>query len=126
MPSIKSVSGAHTSGVLLFNAHEHKVADLVGLRIDNSSINNEKIELLDGFTTDAGKLNATGATQAAEDLGTTTVASGLIRLQMTVPAGEFQSLGKEDLREVVFLGAGYVRGSVNTSDCVVVASYKLR
>ena len=124
MPSIKSVSGAHTSGVLLWNQETHKVADLIGLRVDNKSVNDEKIELIDAFDTVASKTNAAGATQAVESMNS--VASGRVRLQMTVPAGTFQSLGKEDLEEVTFLGTAYVRGSANTSDCVVICSYRLR
>jgi hypothetical protein len=123
MPTVKAT--ANTSGALLFNAHEHKVAELVGLRVDNRASQDEKIDLLDCFTTDASKTNATGATQAAEDFETY-VASGKIRFQLTVPTLEAISLGPSELEEVTFLGKSYVRGSYTTSDCVVVASYKLR
>jgi len=123
MPSTKSVSGAHTSGVSLWNAHEHKKSILDGLKIDNQSIYDEKIEVIDCFATDAAKTAAAGATQAAEDFRTVT--SGKVRFQMTVPTGEFQSLGPDDLKEETFLGTVYVRGSTNSPDCVVVASYRL-
>jgi len=122
MPAIKVT--ANTSGLALWNAHEHKRGVLLGLRVDNPSINDEKIELIDGFKTDASKTNAAGAAQAIEDF-LTDVASGKIRLQMTVPAGDFVSLGKDDLREVTFLGKSYVRGDTTTSDCVVTAMYEL-
>lgn len=124
MPAIKVT--ANTSGAALWNAHEHKIGILEGLKIDNPTIYDEKIDLLDAFTTDASKLNSTGATVAAEDLGSTVLASGRVRLQMTVPLGESLSLGKEDLQEVTFLGKAYARGSTTTSDCVVIAQYKLR
>lgn len=123
-PSIK-VTG-NTSGAALWNAHEHKVADLVGLRVDNRSAQDVKVDFLDAFTTDASKTNAAGATQAAEDLGSTTVASGRIRLQLTVPTLESISLGKPDLEEVTFLGKGYARGDLTSDAVVIVASYKLR
>lgn len=123
-PTVKVT--ANTSGVAIFNLNEHKTAELLGLRVDNRAAQDVKIDLLDCFTTDASKLNATGATQAAEDLGSTAVASGRIRLQLTVPTLESISLGKPDLEEVTFLGKGYVRGDLTTSDAVIVASYKLR
>jgi hypothetical protein len=123
MPTVKQI--CNTSGLALWSAHEHKVAELVGLRVDNRSAQDEKIELLDCFTTDSSKTNSTGATQAAEDFETY-VASGKIRFQLTVPTLEAVSLGPSELKEVTFLGKSYVRGSYTTSDCVVVASYKLR
>ena len=123
MPSIKTT--ANTSGLALWNENAHRKAELIGIKIDNQSAYNEKIELLDCFTTDASKTNAAGATQAAEDFSTY-VASGKIRLQIPVPSGEFLGLGKEDLEEVTFLGKAYVRGDTTTSDCVVTATYRLK
>ena len=123
MPSIKQT--ANTSGLALWNAHEHKRGILEGLKVDNPSAYDEKIELLDCFSTDASKTTAAGAAQAAEDFASE-VASGKVRLQMTVPTGEFVSLGKEDLEEMTFLGKAYVRGDTTTSDCVVVAHYSLK
>ena len=125
MPSIKQQ--ANTSGLALWTPTSGAALKgyLKGLKIDNPSIYDEKIELLDCFTTDPSKSNAAGATQAAEDFYAI-VASGKVRFQMTVPAGESVSLGKEDLEEVTFLGKAYVRGSVTTSDAVIIASYQLR
>ena len=123
MPSIKA--SANTSGAVLWNAHEHKKGILEGLKVDNQSIYNEKIDLLDCFSTDSGKTNAAGAAQASEDFETA-VASGKVRLQVTVPAGEFMSFGKEDVKECTFLGKAYVRGDTTTSDCVIVAQYHLK
>jgi hypothetical protein len=123
MPSIKQT--ANTSGALLWNEQSRKKGYLEGLKIDNRSPSDEKIELLDCFTTDASITNATGATQAAEDFSTY-VGSGKVRFQTTVPAGGAISLGKEDLKEVNFLGAAYVRGDLTTSDCVVICQYALR
>ena len=126
MSTIAAVSGSHTSGSALWNIHEHKKGELLGLKIDNQSIYNLKLELMDCFDSDAGKLGSTGATQAAEDLGDTAAASGKRRLQVTVPAGDFLSLGEEDLRGIEFLGAPKVIGSTVTSDCVVVAQYRMK
>ena len=98
---------------------------LEGLKIDNRSVNAEKIEGLDCFTTDASKTNAAGAAQAAEDFQSI-VGSGKVRFQVTVPANEFVSLGKEDLKEINFLGTAYIRGSVTTSDCVVTVQYSIK
>lgn len=122
-PAIKVT--ANTSGVALWNENEHKKGELQGLKVDNQSANPLKLDLLDCFTTDASKANSTGAVQAAEDFQTA-VASGKIKFQMTVPAGDFVSLGKEDLREVSFLGKAYARGDATTSDAVVIATYKLK
>ena len=123
MPAVKQT--ANTSGLLLWNIHEHKKGFLDGLTIDNQHTAEEKVNLYDCFTTDASKTGATGATQAAENLGTTHPLSGKIRLQLTAPAGESVKLGQEDCKGIDFLGAAYVVGSVETSDCVVVAQYHL-
>jgi hypothetical protein len=123
MPAIKTT--ANTSGAALWNQNTHKKGSLLGLKVDNQSANPMKLDLLDCFTTTASKANSNSATQAAEDFQTA-VASGKVRFQMTVPTGDFVSLGKEDLREVTFLGKAYVRGDATTSDCVVVATYKLK
>lgn len=123
MPTVKVT--ANTSGVALFNPHEHKKASLVGLRINNKAPQDVLVDLLDCFTTDASKTNAAGATQAAEDFETY-VASGKVRLAVTVPMGEAVSMGPSELEEVTFLGKAYARGDLTTSDCIVVASYKLR
>lgn len=123
MPSIEQT--AYTSGKALWNMHEHKKGILDGLKIDNKSIYDEKISLYDGFTTDSSKTNAAGAAQASEDLGTSHVLSGKVRLQVTVPSGEFISFGKEDLQEITFLGKAWVMGDTTSSDCIVVAQYHL-
>lgn len=125
MPAIQVQ--AYTSGHSgkLWSAHEHKKGELLGLTIDNQHTAEEKIQLYDCFTTDASNTGSTGATQAAENLGTTDVLSGKIRLQMTVPAGETQKLGREDCKGIDFLGKATAIASVETSDCVVIAQYKL-
>lgn len=122
MPAIRAT--ANTSGAALWTptSGSHWKAKLDGLKIDNQSPNAEKIELLDCFTTDPSKTNAAGATQNAEDFNTI-VASGKIRLQVTVPPAEFVSLGEEDLKGHDFFGTVYVRGDTVSSDCVVVAQY---
>ena len=120
---VQAYTSGHTG--LLWNAHEHKKGILLGLTIDNQHSAEEKIKLYDCFTTDASKTGSTGATQAAENLGTTHVLSGKIALQMTVPAGDTQKLGKEDCAGIEFLGKVTVIASAETSDCVVIAQYKL-
>jgi hypothetical protein len=123
MPSVKQT--VSTSGLVLWNAHEHKVAELVGLRIDNAVSGDIRIDLLDCFSTDASKANATGAAQASEDFETY-VASGKVRWSRTLVSGVQVSEGPSELKEVSFLGKAYVRGSLTTSDAIVVASYKLK
>lgn len=120
MPSVKVT--ANTSGAVLWNAHEHKKAELTGLKVDNQSVNNITLKFQDCFITDASKTNALGATQAAEDFSTL-IASGKVRMQATVPTGEFVSFPKDDLEGCEFLGAATVIASVTTSDCVIVAQY---
>lgn len=96
-----------------------------GLKIDNQHSTPEKIQLYDCFTTDPSNTMAAGAAQAGEDFFAA-VLSGKVRFQMTVPAGESVSLGKEDLLEVTFFGKAYVVGSSTSSDCVVIAQYSLK
>ncbi|GAJ21631.1 unnamed protein product, partial [marine sediment metagenome] len=103
---------------LLWNAHEHKRAELLGLTIDNQYTAAQKIRLYDGFATDASKTGATGTAQDAESKGALSVASGLIRLELTVPAGESQKLGKEDCEGIEFLGRANAIADTTTSDCI--------
>jgi len=121
--ALPGVSGGIGSGIL-WNAHKHKRAELLGLIIDNQYSAEEKVQLYDGFVTDASKTGAAGAAQAAEHLGTSNVQSGLIRFEITVPAGESVKLGKEDCEGIEFLGRANAIAGVNTSDCVIIVQYK--
>ncbi|GAJ03297.1 unnamed protein product, partial [marine sediment metagenome] len=62
----------------------------------------------------------------AEPLGSINVASGLIRLELTVPAGETQKLGKEDCEGIEFLGRANAIADTITSKCIIIAQYKLK
>lgn len=115
----------NTSGLVLWNPHKHKVGVLDSLKIDNQHDANLLIQLVDQFTTDASKTMAADATQAAEALGTGHPLSGLVRFQTTIPAGEFDSFGKDDLGSMKFLGGCAVVSSEETSDCVVIAQYHM-
>lgn len=127
MPTKQVQAYPATSGYagLLWNTHEHKRAELLGLTIDNKHTVAQTIKLYDGFDTDASKTGSTGATQAAEYLMLSGVGSGLIRLQVTVPAGETVKLGREDCKGIEFLGRGTAVASVLSSDCIVIAQYQL-
>jgi len=124
--ALAAYSGAGILSGKLFSAHQHKRAELLGLTIDNQHTAALKIQLYDGFVTDASKTGAAGATQAAEFKGTSSVLSGLIRLELTVPAGDTQKLGKEDCEGIEFLGRGNVVADTTTSDCIIIAQYKLK
>lgn len=127
MPTKQVQAYPITSGYagLLWNAHEHKKVELLGLTVDNQSTAEQRVKLYDGFNTDASK-TAAGVTQAAEYLMLSGVGSGLIRLQVTVPAGETAKLGKEDLAGIEFLGRGTAVASTLTSDAVIIAQYRLK
>jgi len=118
-------SGGGIGSGLLWNAHEHKRAELLGLTIDNQNTDPQKIKLYDGFGTTSSKTGA-GAAQAPEFKGTSSVVSGLIRLELTVPAGETQKLGKEDCEGIEFLGRANAIADTTTSDCIIIAQYKLK
>jgi hypothetical protein len=126
MPSkqVQAYTSGHTGA--LWNAHEHKKGVLGGLTIDNKHTVQETVKLYDCFTTDASKTGSTGATQAAENFGTTNVLSGKVRLQVTVPAGEAQNLGENELKDIEFLGKATAIASVESSQCVIVAQYRLK
>jgi len=128
MPTKQVQAYPSTSGYagLLWNAHEHKRAELLGLTVDNQHTTPQTIKLYDGFDTDASKTGSTGGIQTAEHLMLSGVGSGLIRLQLTVPTGETQKLGKEDCEGIEFLGRATAVASDLTSDCVIIAQYKLR
>ena len=130
MPTARTQAYAAVSGGIgsgkLWSAHEHKRAELLGLTVDNRHTAALKIQLYDGFATDASKTGSTGATQAAEFLGTSNVQSGLIRLEITLPAGKTQKLGKEDCEGIEFLGRANAIADTTTSDCIIIAQYKLR
>ena len=114
---------ANTSGLTLWNFHEHKVGILEGLQINNQSANVQKIRLMDQFVTDASKTMAADAATAAEALGSGHPLSGLCRFEASVPAGEFLNFNEHDLKGIRFLGACAVIGSNQSSDCVVIAQY---
>lgn len=128
MPTKQVQAYPTTSGYagLLWNAHKHKKAELLGLTIDNQSITDQTVKLYDGFDTDASKTGAAGAVQAAEYLKLSGVGSGLIRLQVTVPAGDTQKLSEEDCKGIEFLGRAAAVASTLTSDCVIIAQYQLK
>jgi len=115
---------ANTSGLTLWNEHIHRKGILVGLKVDNRSTYNEALKFYDCFLTTSGRLVSGGAAEAREDFDTHT-ASGKVRVELSVPAGEFVSLSEDDLNEAVFLGDARVVGSTTTSDCIVVAQYRL-
>lgn len=124
-PDISLVSGfAGIGSGLLFNAHRHKRAELLGLTIDNQSVDDQTVKLYDGFATDASRTGAAGTAQPAEYLGASNVLSGLIRLQLTVPTGESIKLGEPDCKGIEFLGRANAMASTHTSDCVIIAQYK--
>jgi hypothetical protein len=122
-----SQTQAYTSGHagVLWNAHKHKKAQLLGITVDNKHTAPVTIKLYDCFTTDESKTGSTGATQAAEDLGTTNVLSGKIRLPITVPAGETVKLGEQDCKGVEFLGKVTAIASAESADCIIVAQYSM-
>lgn len=126
MPTARTIAYISGHAGLLWNQHVHKKAELEGLTIDNQHIAEETIKLYDCFTATSGKAGATGTAMSQEDLGTTNVLSGKVRLQMTVPAAETVKLGQEDCKGIEFLGKVSVIASVETSDCVVIAQYHLK
>lgn len=119
-PSTSGFAGA------LWNAHEHKRAELLGLTIDNQSPDDQTVKLMDGFATDASETGAADAAKAAEYLGVSNVISGFTRLQITVPATESVKLGEKDCKGIEFLGRGTAIASTLTSDCVIIAQYRLK
>lgn len=128
MPTARSEAYAAVSGWgsgKLWNEHLHKKAELIGLTVDNQYTVPQKIKLYDGFVTNASK-TAAGAAQAAEYLGASNLQSGLIRLQVTVPAGETVRLGEQECKGIEFLGRANAMADTETSDCVIIAQYRLR
>lgn len=123
MATQKVTAVASGFGGLLWNERTHHKAELTGLTIDNQYTAPQTIKLYDGFATTSGYFMSGAAAQNMEDLGKTNVLSGKIRLQMTVPAGETQKLGKEDLAGADFLGKASVIATADSSDCVVIAQY---
>lgn len=123
MPTARQT--ANTSGLVLFNGHLHKVGVVTGLKINNQSTYDELLRFMDCFATDAAKTMAADAAQASEDFGAVNPLSGKVRMEITVPAGEFQSFAKEDLQDMKFFGDCAVIAGTATSDCVVVAQYHM-
>ncbi|KKN87054.1 hypothetical protein LCGC14_0263240 [marine sediment metagenome] len=121
--ALAPASGGIGSGIL-WNAHRHKKAELLGLTIDNQSVANQTVSLYDGFVTIASRVGATGVVQAIEFLGVSNVISGLVRLQITVPTGETVKLGEEDCKGIEFIGRVNAMASTTTSDCVIIAQYQ--
>lgn len=124
MPTARTTAYISGHSGLLWNQQVHKKADLLGLTIDNRHTSLETIKLYDCFTATSGKAGATGTAMSQEDLGTTHVLSGKVRLEVTVPASETLKLGQEDCKGIEFLGKVSVIASVETSDCVIIAQYQ--
>jgi hypothetical protein len=114
---------AISGGAALWSAHEHKTTELLRLQAENRG-DGAVLTLLDCFSTDASKTNATGATQDSEDFSTN-ILSGKIRFERTLLSGQAISLGPSELKGVKFLGAGYARAPT-TADLPVVVTYKMR
>lgn len=129
MPTARTEAYAAASGWgsgKLWSEHKHKRAELLGFTTENQSTVPQKIKLYDGFVTDASKTLAAGATQAAEYLGASNLQSGLIRLEMTVPAGEVVKLSEQECKGIEFIGRANAVADTTTSDCIIIAQYKLK
>jgi len=126
MPSAQVTAKTSGFAALLWNKRTHHKAELLGITIDNKYTSPETIKLYDCFTTDAATFMSGGASQASENLGTTHVLSGKIRLQLTVPAGETQKLGREDCAGIEFLGKAAAIASAETSDVIIICQYEFK
>lgn len=129
MPTAKifaNASGLIASGALLWNEEKHKRAELLGLTIDNQHTAPITMKLYDCFGTTSSRTGATGGAQDPEYLGVSGILSGLLRLQLSVPTGETQKLSEQDCKGIEFLGKALGLADVHTSDCVVIAQYKLK
>jgi hypothetical protein len=123
MPAVQVTAISSGFGGLLWNERPHRKAELLGVTVDNGHTLAETIQVYDGFATTSGIFMSGGAAQASEDLGVAHVLSGKMRLQMTVPAGETQKLGKEDLAGTEFIGKATVIGSADSANCIVIVQY---
>jgi hypothetical protein len=117
-----AIVNADSAAQRLWRAHEHKRAELLGLKIDNQYTGALKIQLRDSFVTDSGYTSG-GAAYSAESLIS---GSAVNRMQLTVPSGECISLGEEDLKGIEFLGRAKVIADTTTSNCIITAQYRLK
>jgi len=115
------IVNAQTTGMDLWQENEHKKGHLLGLKVDNKSVNPETISLMDNFTTDSGYTSG-GSAYSEESLIS---GDAIQRFQVTVPAGDSISLGEEDCKELEFLGRAAALGSVTATGCKITAQYKL-
>lgn len=115
------IVNAHTTGMDLWAEHEHKKGHLLGLKVDNESVNPETVSLMDNFTTDSGYTSG-GSAYSAQALVS---GSAIKKFQITVPAGDSISLGEEDCKGLEFLGRTAALCSVTASGCIITAQYKL-
>jgi len=113
------VVNARTAGATLWNVHEHKKGELLGLKVDNDTVQPETIQVRDTFTTDTGYTSGGSAY-------TGVLTSGYGRLRITVPAGDVVSLGEEDLKGIEYLGMAVAVASVEASGCIITAQYRLK
>ncbi len=126
MPSIKVQAYASGFAGLLWNDNAVRKAELVGLGIDNLGVNKQTVTLYDGFKTTSGKTISGGSAVAQVDLGVANVLSGIIRFQITVPAGQSVNLGEPDLKEVIVIGQATAVGSVDDSSVAIIARYRFK
>lgn len=95
----------------LFATPKHVVGRMSAINIDNQSAALRTLILQDIFTPDA----SVGVTSPTE--------KEVVRLQISVAAGQSVSVDKNTLEDLRFLGTAKVIGDTSSSVCVIVANY---
>jgi len=117
----KIVSAVDT-GVDMWAENEHKKGILLGLKVDNQYSSDQKIQLMDNIVTDSGYTSGGSAYSAATYSG---YGDAIKKFQITVPAGDSVSLGKEDCKGIEFLGRAMAVATTSHGNTVITAQYKL-
>lgn len=118
--STKKVTATTTAAALASETPNAKIKP-TGLKVDNKGAQDVAVKLEDSFTSDACKTTA-GATYAAQTL---TGTSRILRLQVTVKAGQSVSLNEDDLKGIEFIGDIYHVEDVDEADCAIIAQFKV-
>lgn len=107
----KRVTSVITTAVTIFAAPEHQTGKITAINIDNQSAVARTLIFQDVFTPDA----SVGTTSPTEQT--------VVRLQVTIAAGQSISVDRNTLEDIRILGTAKVVGDATSTLCVILTNY---
>lgn len=107
----KRVTSVITIAQTIFATPKHQTGKVTAINIDNQSAGARTLIFQDIFTPDA----SVGQTSPTEQT--------VVRLQITIAAGQSVSVDKNTLEDLRFLGTAKVVGDATSTLCVILTNY---